>query len=108
MYQALVTRYPTIGSRVGCAVATAHAEGDPSNGLAMLNAIDPEAVRTYQPFWVALWHLHTIRGDNTQARSCLLRALSLTTHPRLQAYLRTRLRLYDHSAAGEEPGNGAL
>jgi hypothetical protein len=49
-----------------------------------------------------------MRGDNTQARSCLLRALSLTTHPQLQAYLRTRLRLYDHSRAGEEPGNGAL
>jgi RNA polymerase sigma-70 factor (ECF subfamily) len=108
LYQTLVTRYPTIGSRVGFAVATAHAEGDPSNGLAMLNGIDPEAVRTYQPFWVALWHLHTMRGDNTQARSCLLRALSLTTHPRLQAYLRTRLRLYDHPAAGEEPRNGAL
>ncbi|NJO82952.1 MAG: hypothetical protein HC828_09100 [Blastochloris sp.] len=53
LYQALMSRYPTIGSRVGCAVATAQAEGDPSNGLAMLNSLNPEAVSTYQPFWVA-------------------------------------------------------
>jgi RNA polymerase sigma-70 factor, ECF subfamily len=92
LYQALVTHYPTIGSRVGFAVATAHAEGDPSNGLALLGAIDPEAVRTYQPFWVAMWHLQSMGGDQSQARSCLLRALSLTTHPRLQAYLRSCLR----------------
>lgn len=93
LYEALVIHYPTIGSTVSFAVATAHAEGDPANGLTILNGIDPAAVRTYQPFWVAMWHLHTMRGDTTLARSCLLRALSLTTHPRLQAYLRTRLRM---------------
>jgi RNA polymerase sigma-70 factor (ECF subfamily) len=92
LYQALVIRYPTIGSRVGFAVATAHAEGDPSNGLALLNAIDPQAVRTYQPFWVAMWHLHTLASNRAEARDCLLRALSLSTHPRLEAYLRSHLR----------------
>jgi RNA polymerase sigma-70 factor (ECF subfamily) len=92
LYLALVSHYPTIGATVGYAVAMAHAERDPSNGLTMLSAIDPEAVRTYQPFWVALWHLHAMRGDRTQARNCLLRALSLSTHPRLQAYLRSCLR----------------
>jgi RNA polymerase sigma-70 factor (ECF subfamily) len=91
LYQALVTHYPTIGSTVGFAVATAHAEGDPSNGLAMLNGMNPEAVNTYQPFWVAMWHLHSMGGEKSQARSCLLRALSLSTHPRLQAYLRSCL-----------------
>jgi RNA polymerase sigma-70 factor, ECF subfamily len=91
LYHALVTHYPTMGGMVGYAVATAHAEHDPSNGLTILNGIDPAAVRTYQPFWVAMWHLHTLGGDPTQARTSLLRALSLSTHPRLQAYLRSRL-----------------
>ena len=91
LYQALVTHYPTMGGMVGYAVATAHAEPDPSNGLAILNGLDPVAVRTYQPFWVAMWHLHTLGNDPTQARTSLLRALSLSTHPRLQAYLRSRL-----------------
>ena len=91
LYHALVTHYPTMGGMVGYAVATAHAEHDPSNGLTILNGIDPAAVRTYQPFWVAMWHLHTLGSDPTRARTCLLRALSLSTHPRLQAYLRSRL-----------------
>lgn len=91
LYHALVTHYPTMGGMVGYAVATAHAEHDPSNGLTILNGIDPAAVRTYQPFWVAMWHLHTLGSDPTRARTSLLRALSLSTHPRLQAYLRSRL-----------------
>ncbi len=89
LYHALVTHYPTMGGMVGYAVATAHAEHDPSNGLTILNGIDPAAVRTYQPFWVAMWHLHTLGSDPTRARTYLLRALSLSTHPRLQAYLRS-------------------
>ena len=91
LYHALVTHYPTMGGMVGYAVATAHAEHDPSNGLTILTGIDPAAVRTYQPFWVAMWHLHTLGSDPTRARTSLLRALSLSTHPRLQAYLRSRL-----------------
>ena len=49
LYHALVTHYPTMGGMVGYAVATAHAEHDPSNGLTILTGIDPAAVRTYSP-----------------------------------------------------------
>ncbi|MEM9488059.1 MAG: DUF6596 domain-containing protein [Myxococcota bacterium] len=90
LYRALVSRYPTVGATVGLAVATAHAD-EPSAGLAILETLDAHSVRSYQPYWVAMWHLHEMRGDRTKAHRFLLRALGLTANPRLQRYLRSRL-----------------
>jgi RNA polymerase sigma-70 factor (ECF subfamily) len=91
LYQTLVRDYPTTGARVGMAVAVAHAEGDAGAGLALLDRIDPALVRSYQPFWAARWHLHETAGQRAEAQRCLERALGLTTHPRLQRFLRARL-----------------
>jgi RNA polymerase sigma-70 factor (ECF subfamily) len=102
LYETLVTWYPTTGASVGFAVATAHAQHDPAAGMTILAALDAALVRGYQPFWVAMWHLHDMGGDRSAARACLVHALSLSTHPRLQAYLRACLRRYDAPAPQTE------
>jgi RNA polymerase sigma-70 factor, ECF subfamily len=91
LYQALVASYPTIGAEVGLAVAVAHADADPSGGLARLRALGSERVEGYQPWWVAAAHLHALAAQPDEARRCLGRALELTSHPRLRAFLRGRL-----------------
>lgn len=90
LYAILVARYPTIGARVGMAVAVAHAEG-PERGLRVLEAIPNASVTTYQPYWVALAHLHEETGAPEEAARCLQRALGLTTHPRVRRFLQARM-----------------
>jgi RNA polymerase sigma-70 factor (ECF subfamily) len=68
LYHALVTHYPTMGGMVGYAVATAHAEHDPSNGLTILNGIDPISFSIFHsPFSMlscpACWRSATSAGS---------------------------------------------
>ena len=48
LYEGLVRASPTVGALVGRAAALAEARG-PAAGLAALEAIDPDAVKSYQP-----------------------------------------------------------
>ncbi len=91
LYRTLVTHYPTAGAIVGYGVATAHAEGTAESGLAILRTLDPSMTESFQPWWVASAHLQEMAGRADDARQCLTRALGLTSHPRVQAFLRKKL-----------------
>ena len=56
LYEGLVRASPTVGALVGRAAALAEARG-PAAGLAALEAIDPDAVKSYQPYWAVRAHL---------------------------------------------------
>lgn len=89
LYEGLVRLVPGIGSLVGRAVALAQA-GNPAGGLAALDAIPPDGVAAYQPYWAARGHvLHLLKRDN-EARPCWNRAAGLTDEPALQKYLARR------------------
>jgi len=89
LYARLVEAYPTTGAEVGMAVAVTHAEGA-ARGLRLLEAIPNERVTNYQPYWVALAHLHDAAGAPEQAARCRERALGLTTHPRVRRFLESQ------------------
>lgn len=82
---------PTVGNRVGYAVALANAMG-PTAGLEALDAIDPDRAGGYQPFWVARAHLLAQLADApAAAREALLKAIGLSEEPAVRAHLQRRL-----------------
>jgi predicted RNA polymerase sigma factor len=90
LYEGLHRLAPGIGSQVGRAVALAQA-GDPSAGLAALDALPPDRVSEYQPYWAARGHvLHLLHRD-ADARAALSRAAGLTDDPALREHLIRRV-----------------
>lgn len=91
LYERLLDLAPTVGARVGHAVASAMATGEPADGLALLQAIDPARVASYQPWWAAQAHLSALAGARDAARAGYTRALGLTSDPPLRRFLQRRL-----------------
>jgi RNA polymerase sigma-70 factor (ECF subfamily) len=89
LYEGLIQTAPGIGSLVGRAVAVAQA-GDPTAGLAALDAIPPDKIVTYQPYWVARGHLLNLLNRGSEARQAWERAAGLTDEPALRQYLGRR------------------
>ncbi len=84
LYDGLVTLTPSVGAHVARASAHLHA-GAPGAALAMLDALDPALVATYQPFWVVRAHArHAAGADPAHAARV---ALGLTEDPALRAHL---------------------
>lgn len=91
LYERLLEQAPTVGAQVGHAVAAAQASGEPADGLALLQAIDPARVAAYQPWWAAQAHLSALAGAHDAARAGYTRALGLTSDPALRRFLQRRL-----------------
>jgi RNA polymerase sigma-70 factor, ECF subfamily len=86
LYAALVEHFPSVGARIGHAVALAEA-GDGVEGLRILEALASDDVRSHQPYWVALAYLRTKAADLESARVALVRAVGLTADARVRTYL---------------------
>ena len=86
LYAALIAVSPTVGARIGHAVATAEAT-EPAAGLALLAGLPMREVRNHQPYWVALAHLERKAGHHPAADTALERALGLTSDARVRAHL---------------------
>ena len=86
LYAVLVQHFPSIGARVGQAVATAEA-GDLRSGLALLDGLPEAQVGTYQPYWVARAHLLTRDGQACAASRATERAIGLTQDVRVRSFL---------------------
>jgi len=87
LYEGLIRLAPTIGARVGSAAALAEAKGDDA-GLAALEAIPPEAVTGYQPYWALSAHLLKRLGRAAEAREAYARAIGLSEDPAVRDFLR--------------------
>jgi RNA polymerase sigma-70 factor (ECF subfamily) len=87
LYDRLLALSPTVGARIGHAVASAHASGDPRDGLALLGTIADADVASHQPWWAARAHLLAKAGQHADAAHAYGRALALTTEPALRTWL---------------------
>jgi RNA polymerase sigma-70 factor, ECF subfamily len=85
LYGLLLAHHPSLGARVGQAVALAEA-GRPAEALAALDALPAESVRNYAPHWVARAHVLKLAGAPGRAEA-LQRAIGLSDDPRLRAFL---------------------
>jgi predicted RNA polymerase sigma factor len=85
-YQKLIHLSPTIGRRTGYAAAVAEANG-PESGLAVLNAFEPEAVSSYQPYWAVRAHLLRQLGKTAEALYAYDQAIRLTEDPAVREFL---------------------
>ena len=86
LYEALVLLAPTIGSRIAHAAALAQS-GQSAVALMQLQAIPPQSISEYQPYWVALAYVQRLMGDLSAAEQSLMRAVGLTSSPSLREFL---------------------
>ncbi len=94
LYAQINAHFPTEGSRVAGAVASAEA-GDVAGGLAQLAAIDEASRRNYQPWWVARAHLLALNGEREAAANAFTTAIGLSTQPPIREHLAARRRALD-------------
>jgi RNA polymerase sigma-70 factor, ECF subfamily len=97
LYEQLLQMAPTIGAQIGHAVALVHAGAPAAAGLQRLDAIEPAAVQTHQPWWAARAHLLQRDGQGAAAVQAYGRALALTADVALRDFLSRRM------AQGQRP-----
>lgn len=86
LYGHLLQLAPTLGARIGHAVALAKS-GRVTDAQSRLDAIDPAECATYQPYWVAMAHVLSASGDASRAVAALERAVALTESESLRRFL---------------------
>jgi len=85
-YEQLNRISPTIGRRTGYAAALAEANGA-EDGLAILDAIDQNAVSAYQPYWAVRAHLLQRLGKGPEVQHAYDRAIGLAEDPAVREFL---------------------
>jgi len=86
LYEGLLRHAPTIGARVAHAAALGEAR-DAEAGLAALDAIPPDEVATYQPYWALRGHVLKALGRAAEAGEAYERAIGLSEDPAVRAFL---------------------
>jgi len=85
-YEQLIRISPTLGTRTGYAAAVAEANG-PQAGLAVLDAIELDAISSYQPYWAVRAHLLQQLGKAPDALDAYNRAIGLAEDPAVREFL---------------------
>jgi predicted RNA polymerase sigma factor len=85
-YRQLLRIAPTLGTRTGHAAAVAEAEG-PAAGLAILDALNPIEVASYQPYWAVRARLLQLLGRAVESVDAYDRAIGLAEDPAVRAFL---------------------
>jgi RNA polymerase sigma-70 factor (ECF subfamily) len=85
-YQQLIRISPTLGTRTSYAAAVAEAN-EPQAGLAVLDAIESDAVASYQPYWAVRAHLLQRLGKMPEALNAYDRAIGLAEDPAIREFL---------------------
>ncbi|MGA2074113.1 MAG: DUF6596 domain-containing protein [Terriglobia bacterium] len=85
-YEQLNRISPTIGVRTAHAAALAEAH-EAERGLALLDAIDQDAVSAYQPYWAVRAHLLCLLGKTAESRDAYDRAIGLAEDPAVREFL---------------------
>lgn len=89
LYAGLIEIAPTVGARVGQAAAEGEAFGAQA-GLNRLDALGPDAVNAYQPWWAVRAHLLARLGRTTDALAAYERAVGLAEDADVRAFLLQR------------------
>jgi predicted RNA polymerase sigma factor len=90
-YTQLIRMSPTIGRQTGYAAALGEANG-PEQGLAVLDAMDRDAVSAYQPYWAVRAHLLKRVGRRADASDAYDRAIGLAEDPAIREFLLKKRR----------------
>lgn len=85
-YEGLLHISPTVSAQIGYAAAVAEAKS-PEAGLAVLNAIDADLARSYQPYWAVRAHLLQRSGKMPEALDAYGRAIGLAEDPAVREFL---------------------
>jgi predicted RNA polymerase sigma factor len=85
-YEQLNRISPTLGRRTGYAAALAEANRA-EQGLAVLDAIDKDAVSAYEPYWAVRAHLLQRLGKGPEAQHAYDRAIGLAEDPAVREFL---------------------
>jgi len=88
-YEQLLRVSPALGTQIGYAAAVAEANG-PETGLAVLDAMDLEAVSHYQPYWAVRAHLLQRIGHAREAADAYERAIGLAEDRAVKEFLLQR------------------
>src|SRR5207253_988111 len=88
-YELLLRVSPALGTQIGYAAAVAEANG-PETGLAVLDAMDLEAVSHYQPYWAVRAHLLQRIGHAREAADAYDRAIGLAEDRAVKEFLLQR------------------
>ncbi|UBF28241.1 RNA polymerase subunit sigma-70 [Kovacikia minuta CCNUW1] len=86
LYEGLIQLSPTLGALVSHAAAIAQAQGL-NQGLARLDALPPETVKNYQPYWALRADLLKQLGYKSEAQQAYLRAIGLTESLAIREFL---------------------
>ena len=86
LYEGLLRHAPTMGARVAHAAALGQAR-DAEAGLAALDAIPPDEVATYQPYWALRGHVLKALGRAAKAGEAYERAIGLSEDPAVRVFL---------------------
>jgi RNA polymerase sigma-70 factor (ECF subfamily) len=89
LYEGLIRLAPTIGARVASAAALAEVWGAAA-GLSALDSIAPDAVVSYQAYWVLRAHLLARLGRSGPARDAYARAIGLSEDAAVREFLVAR------------------
>jgi RNA polymerase sigma-70 factor (ECF subfamily) len=89
LYRGLVAISPTVGARIGLAVALGECEG-PGAGLAILEAIAADRVADHLPYWAARAHLLSSLDRRDAAIAAYDRAAGLAEDAAVRAFLLRR------------------
>ena len=88
-YEELIRISPTLGTRTGYAAAVVEAKGAEA-ALAALNAIAPDDVSAYQPYWAVRAHVLQRLRKTPEALDAFDRAIGLTEDPAVRQFLLQR------------------
>nr|MBX2864356.1 RNA polymerase subunit sigma-70 [Leptolyngbyaceae cyanobacterium MAG.088] len=86
LYTGLIQMSPTIGARVGHAVAIAHTQGM-ATSLDLLDAMPTKTIQNYQPYWALRAYLLKQLGNNSAAQSAYTQAIGLTEDAAVRGFL---------------------
>lgn len=102
LYHGLLQIAPTLGARIGHAVALGTAHGA-EPGLAALDALPEAEVRNHAPWWVARAHLLEQQRRWIEAATALRHGMGLTDDPRLRTHLWLRLQALQAAPVTDTP-----
>ena len=88
-YAQLVRIYPTLGTQIGYAAAIAESQG-PNAALSVLEGLESDAVRSYQPYWAVRAHVLRQVGRIREAMDAFDRAIGLAEDPAVKEFLLQR------------------
>lgn len=92
LYERLLELGPTIGARIGHAIASARTNEDPAAGLVLLDSIDASRIAAHQPWWAARASLLAMAARHEEAREAYTRAIALSGDESIRTWLGSRCR----------------